>query len=136
MGVAPAERRQPAAERSAGGPPGLGAEPARCTYAWLCREFLRRARAAPCWGGGVAAARGGSERVTGRGRCTPSSGPPLPPPAPSLEWERPGVLGCYAHLALVAWVGGWVGVLQAWATLELGKVKVREGYHRDTQPFR
>lgn len=73
--------------------------------------------------------------MMGRGRCTPSSGPPLPPsPAPSLEWERPGVLGCSAHLALVSC--GWVGVLQAWATLELGKRKAREGCHRDTQPFK
>lgn len=57
-----------------------------------------------------------------------------PSPAPSLGRERPGALGCYAHLALVPC--GWVGVLQAWVTFELGKLKAREGYHRDTQPFK
>lgn len=79
MGVAPAERRQPAAERSAGGPPGLGAEPARCTYAWLCRGFLRRAGCA-LLGRGSRCRAGRPGACNGAGALHAFLRPPLPPP--------------------------------------------------------
>lgn len=58
MGVTSAERRQQAAERSARVPPGLGAQPARCTYSSLCRGFPRRAGCAVLGPGGLLPGRG------------------------------------------------------------------------------
>lgn len=81
MGVAPAERRQRAAERSARGPPRLGAQPGRCTYTSLCGGFPRRGlrRAGS---GGLPEGQGAISVAWGRGRPLPPSSAPC--------WGRPG----------------------------------------------
>lgn len=88
-------------------------------------EGSRAARAAPCWGRAGCCRAGGSECVTGRGRCTPAPGPPLPPPM------RPPRTGAARNAWLLRPPGPSVRVRgpppQAWATLELGKLKAREG---------
>lgn len=117
MGVAPAERRQQTAERSARGPPGLGAQPARCTYAWLRGGFLRRAGCAELGLGG--AGRGGVAEGRGQGGRGRGGAGRSRVPGAFRAPERSGKLGCFAHPALVR--------ARNACTLDLGKLEAREG---------
>nr|KAF6442432.1 serine/arginine repetitive matrix 3 [Rousettus aegyptiacus] len=65
-------------------------------------EGSRAARAAPCWGPVGCCRAGDSECVTGRGAARLPRARRFPLPCALPARERPGVLGCCAHLALAS----------------------------------